>query len=151
MDISQLLQPEDIVLDLNVSSKARLFEEIGRRLQQTHNLSVDLVVKSLHDREKLGSTALGLGMALPHARIKGLNEAIAVFVRTELALPFDAPDGKPVSNILALIVPERATQAHLEILAAIAQLFSDQDFRNKLRTCATPQEVHQLFAANATA
>ncbi|MDR3428107.1 MULTISPECIES: PTS sugar transporter subunit IIA [Silvimonas] len=151
MNISQLLQPQDIVLDLNVSSKTRLFEEIARRLEQTHGLAKDLVVKSLQDREKLGSTALGLGMALPHARLKGLTDAIAVFVRTELALPFDAPDGKPVSNILALIVPQHATQAHLEILAGIAQLFSDQDFRNKLRTCGTPEEVHQLFVTSATA
>ena len=145
MNIAELIKPETVLLDLNVSTQNRLFEEIARKLEQQYGLSRDVIVKSLTAREKLGSTALGLGMALPHARLKGLTEAKAVYVRTELALPFDAPDGKPVSHVLALLVPERATEAHLQLLAGVAQLFSDQDFRHDLRACGTPQEVVTLF------
>ncbi|KPC53581.1 Nitrogen regulatory protein [Amantichitinum ursilacus] len=151
MNIAELIKPETILLDLNVSTRNRLFEEIARKLEQQYGLNRDQIVKSLIAREELGSTALGLGMALPHARLKGLTEAKAVYVRTTLALPFDAPDGKPVSHVLALLVPERATEAHLQLLASVAQLFSDQDFRQRLRSCATPDAVYQLFQTSAQA
>ncbi len=82
MNIAELVKPETILLDLNVSTRNRLFEEIARKLEQQYGLNKDQIVKSLIAREELGSTALGLGMALPHARLKGLTEAKAVYVRT---------------------------------------------------------------------
>ncbi len=83
------------------------------------------VVESLNAREKLGSTGLGQGVALPHARIKNLPQAVAAFVRPKLPIPFDAPDAKPVWAMLVLLVPEHATEEHLQILAELAQMFGD--------------------------
>jgi PTS system nitrogen regulatory IIA component len=90
-------------------------------------------------------------MAIPHARIKGLQQAVAAFVRTRLPIPFDAPDGKPVSEIVVLLVPERATEQHLNLLAWIAQLFADPHFRERLRMCTDAAAVQRLFAESPSA
>jgi PTS system nitrogen regulatory IIA component len=94
----------------------------------------------------MGSTGLGHGVAIPHARIKGLRTAVAAIVRTRLPIPFDAPDGKPVSDMVVLLVPEKATEEHLQILASVAQMFADRQFREKLRTCVDASSVRRLFA-----
>ena len=83
-------------------------------------------------------------MAIPHGRIKGLKEATAALVRLKEPIPFDAPDGKPVGLIFVLLVPERATDLHLQILSELAQMFSDRAFRERLAACATPAEAHRL-------
>jgi PTS system nitrogen regulatory IIA component len=144
--IAQLLSPEDILLDVDAPSKTRVFEEIGRLLERRHGLSQMQVVDSLCAREKLGSTGLGHGVAIPHARIKGLNKAVAAIMRTRLPIPFDAPDGKPVSDMVVLLVPAQATEEHLKILAWVAQVFADRQFREKLRMCVDVSSVSRLFA-----
>jgi nitrogen PTS system EIIA component len=103
------------MLDLDVSGRMRAFEEIGRLLQTRHYLKATQVVERLSLREQLGSTGLGQGVALPHARIKGLPRAVATFLRPKSLISFDAPDGKPVSEILVLLVPERVTEQHLAL------------------------------------
>jgi PTS system nitrogen regulatory IIA component len=85
-------------------------------------------------------------VAFPHARIKDLHQAVAAFVRTCLPIPFDAPDEKPVSEILVLLVPDQATEQHLRILASAARMFGDRNFREQLRMCADTSSVSQLFA-----
>jgi len=144
--IAQLLSPEDVLLDVDAPSKTRVFEEVGRLLERRHGLSQMQVVDSLCAREKLGSTGLGHGVAIPHARIKGLRKAVAAIVRTRLPIPFDAPDGKPVSHMVVLLVPEQATEEHLQILAWVAQVFADRQFREKLRMCVDVSSVSRLFA-----
>lgn len=144
--IAQLLSPEDILLDVDASSKKRVFEEVGRLFERRHGLAQAQVVDSLSAREKLGSTGLGHGVAIPHARIKGLPKAVAAIVRTRLPIPFDAPDGKPVSDMVVLLVPEQATEEHLQILAWIAQVFADRQFRQRLRMCVDAASVSRLFA-----
>jgi PTS system nitrogen regulatory IIA component len=144
--IAQLLSPEDILLDVDASSKKRVFEEVGRLFERRHGLAQARVVDSLSAREKLGSTGLGHGVAIPHARVKGLSKAMAAIVRTRLPIPFDAPDGKPVSDMVVLLVPEQATEEHLQILAWIAQAFADRQFRQRLRTCVDAASVSRLFA-----
>jgi len=144
--IAQLLSPEDILLDVDAPSKRRVFEEVGRLFERRHGLAHVQVVDSLSAREKLGSTGLGHGVAIPHARVKGLPKAMAAIVRTRLPIPFDAPDGKPVSDMVVLLVPEQATEEHLQILAWIAQAFSDRQFRQRLRTCVDAASVSRLFA-----
>ncbi|HXZ97212.1 MAG TPA: PTS IIA-like nitrogen regulatory protein PtsN [Burkholderiales bacterium] len=144
--IAQLLSPEDILLELDASSKKRVFEEVGRLFERRHGLAQAQVVECLEAREKLGSTALGKGVALPHARIKNLRQVVAAFVRLKVPIPFDAPDGKPVSDILVLLVPEQATEQHLQLLAEVAQMFCDRPFREQIRTCADLGSVCQLFA-----
>ena len=131
--IASLLTPARIRLDLDVSSKSRLFEEVGQLFAADLELDAQRIGESLSKRETLGSTGLGQGMALPHARIKGLSQPVAAFVRLSPPISFDAPDGKPVSDSLVLLVPEQATEIHLQLVAEAAQMFGDRRFREHLR------------------
>jgi PTS system nitrogen regulatory IIA component len=144
--ISKLLPVSNVILDLDVSSKKRVFEQVGLLFENNDHIARSQVFDSLFAREKLGSTGLGQGIAIPHGRIKGLKEALGAFVRLKQPIPFDAPDGQPVSLIFVLLVPDRATDMHLQILSELAQMFSDKPFRERLLAGTTPTEVHQLVA-----
>src|SRR5204863_7198967 len=100
---------------------------------------------SLSAREKLGSTGLGQGIAIPHGRIKGLAEAQGAFARLAEPIAFDAPDGKPVKEVFVLLVPEHATEQHLQLLSELAQMFSDRAFRDKLAAAVNAQDLIELF------
>lgn len=144
--IAQLLSPADICLDLDAPSKRRLLEEVGRLFARRHGLPQAVVVESLAKREEIGSTGLGQGVALPHARMANLAAPLAVYVRPDLPIDFGAPDGKPVTDILVVLVPTQAPEQHLHILAEAAQMFSDRRFREELRNCADADQVYRLFA-----
>jgi PTS system nitrogen regulatory IIA component len=143
--ISKILVPDNILLDTESTSKKRVFERVGLLFENNQQLARSLVFDSLFAREKLGSTGLGQGVAIPHGRIAKLRDATAVFVRTSHPIPFDAPDGEPVNLIFVLLVPERATDIHLQILGELAQMFSDSQFRNRLLESADAPNIHQLF------
>jgi nitrogen PTS system EIIA component len=145
--IADLLPPANIALDLDVPSKARLFEAFGALFQANAALDAATVTSSLAAREKLGSTGLGQGVAIPHGRIKGLKDARGAFARLKVPVAFDAPDGKPVSQVFVLLVPEQATDLHLQLLSELAQMFSDKAFREKLATVATADALVALFRA----
>jgi PTS system nitrogen regulatory IIA component len=154
--IAELLPVTNVLLGLDAPSKARLFEAIGALFEKSRGVAPRTVVDSLTAREKLGSTGLGQGIAIPHGRIKGLVEAQGAFVRLANPIAFDAPDGKPVSQIFVLLVPEQATEQHLQLLSELAQMFSDRRFRDALAQAESPAAVHALFArwdpaASATA
>jgi len=144
--IAELLTPESIVLDLEVASKARLFEAVGG-IFAANGLDAPSIAASLAAREKLGSTGLGQGIAIPHGRIKGLKEARGAFARLRQAVPFEAPDGKPVSQVFVLLVPEQATDLHLQLLSELAQMFSEKTFRERLATAASAVDLLALFRA----
>ena len=144
--IAAILTPADILLDVDVPTKNRAFEEIARFIAAPHGLVDRDVQASLVERERIGSTGLGHGIAIPHARVRGLTQPIAAFVRLKCALDFDAPDGKPVSDILCLLVPRHATEGHLLLLAEVAEMFCDKAFREHLRNCDNAAEVHAAFA-----
>jgi len=143
--ISKLLLPENILVDTESTSKKRVFERVGLLFENSHQISRSLVFDSLFAREKLGSTGLGQGVAIPHGRVKNLREGIAAFVKTQNPIPFDSPDAQPVNMIFVLLVPERATDAHLQLLAELAQMFSDKIFREQLQSSNDPVAIHQLF------
>jgi PTS system nitrogen regulatory IIA component len=145
--VGELLHVEDIHLDLDVPDKGRLLERIATLLSRRQGLSDAEVLESLKAREQLGSTGLGHGVAIPHARMPQCGAAAGVFVRTKVAVPFDAPDHKPVSIFLALIVPKQPTERHLQLLATAAAMFGDRSFRDKLRTCPDPRTARELLAA----
>src|SRR5574342_810301 len=130
--IAKLLPPSNILLDLDVTSKKRMFEQAGLLFENNQGVARSLVFDSLFARERLGSTGLGQGVAIPHGRIKGLKEAVGAFVRLAQPVPFDAPDGNPVTLVFVLLVPEKATEKHLQILSELAQMFSDKALREKL-------------------
>jgi PTS system nitrogen regulatory IIA component len=144
--ISRLLPPSNVLLDLSASSKKRVFEQAGLMFENNHGIARATVFDSLFARERLGSTGLGQGVAIPHGRIKGLKEAVAAFVRLAEPVPFDAPDGRPVKLLVFLLVPEQATQQHLDILSELAQMLSDKTFRENLQLVSEPSAVHTMLA-----
>jgi len=144
--ISKILPAENVILDADSSSKKRVFERVGILFENTRQIARSQVFDSLFAREKLGSTGLGQGVAIPHGRIKGLRDAVAAFVKTQAPIPFDAPDGQAVNLIFVLLVPERATDLHLQLLGELAQMFSDKSFREQLQNSDDPATIHQLFA-----
>ena len=143
--IAPLLPGSNVMLDVDVSSKKRVFEQVGLRFENNHNIARSQVFDSLFAREKLGSTGLGQGVAIPHGRIKGLKEARGALVRMKQPVPFDAPDGQAVGLIFVLLVPDRATDVHLQILSELAQMFSDKAFRERLLAAPSAPELHQLI------
>jgi nitrogen PTS system EIIA component len=130
--ISSLLTPSHVALDVEATTKKALFEHAGNMLAGDQGLTRGQVLDSLIARERLGSTGLGQGIAIPHGRVKGLREAVGAFLRLRAPIAFEAPDGRPVSLVFVLLVPERATDMHLQILSELAQMFSDRDFRTQL-------------------
>ena len=104
------------------------------------------ITDNLFARERLGSTGLGHGVAIPHGRIKGLKNPLAAVMRVAQPIPFDAPDDEPVSLLIFLLVPEAATQRHLEILSEIAEMLSDRDLRERLKLAEDASALHKLIA-----
>jgi PTS system nitrogen regulatory IIA component len=143
--IANLLPVSNIMLDLDVTSKKRVFEQIGLLIENNHSIARSQVFDSLFAREKLGSTGLGRGIAIPHGRIKGLKDAIGAIARMQQPIAFDAPDGQNVNLIFVLLVPDRATDLHLQILSELAQMFSDKPFREQLLNAQSAAELHQLI------
>lgn len=143
--ICGILSPNNIVLDHDSRTKQALFERVGILFEQNQALRREQVVESLLQREKLGSTGLGKGIAIPHGRMSKLREATAAFIKLSHPIPFDSPDGQPVQWAFVLLVPERATDLHLEILGEMAQKFSDADFREQLHCRNEASALYQLF------
>ena len=143
--VSTLLPLEHVLLDLDASSKKRLFEQVGLLFENTRQIPRARVFDSLFDREKLGSTGLGFGVAIPHGRVKALKEPVGAFVTTAAPIPFESPDGQPVRLAFAILVPEHATEAHLQILSELAQMFSDEPFRAALLAETDAQVVHRMI------
>lgn len=134
MSLQKLLKLNHVLLGLEVTSKKRLFEEIGFLFEHTVGVARTNVTDSLFARERLGSTGLGYGVAIPHGRIKGLKEPQLAAVQLKEAIGFDASDGAPVQLLFTLLVPENATQKHLDLLAEIAELLSDEPKRTALKS-----------------
>jgi PTS system nitrogen regulatory IIA component len=143
--IAQHLWPEDILLDIEVADKDELFDEIGRHMEREHAMPRAWVVAGLARREQVGSTGLGEGIAIPHSRVEELSRIQAAYLRLKHPISYDAPDGRPVSDVLVLLVPKQATEEHLRILADASQIFGDITFRERLHACRHPLEVKSLF------
>lgn len=144
--IANLLPVDNILLDIDAGSKKRAFEQAGLLFENHYGIARATVFDSLFAREKLGSTGLGQGIAIPHGRIKGLKEARGAFLRLAAPVPFDAPDGKAVNLMFVLLVPEQASELHLQILSELAQHFSDRSFRDSLGTAPDAAAVRELFS-----
>ncbi len=144
--IAPLLPASNVVAELDASSKKRVFEQAGLLFENQQGIARSTVYDALFARERLGSTGLGQGIAIPHGRIKGLKEAVGAFIRLANPVQFDAPDGKPVHLIFVLLVPEAATEHHLQLLSELAQMFSDRGFRQELAAAPDAAALHALFA-----
>jgi PTS system nitrogen regulatory IIA component len=144
--LSQILPPAQILVGLEATSKKRAFEEAGLLFENLHGLNRALVTDSLFARERLGSTGLGHGVAIPHGRIKGLKSPLAAVFQLAAPIGFDAPDEQAVRLLIFLLVPEAATQKHLEILSEIAEMLSDSGLREQLKLSSQTTDLHQLIA-----
>lgn len=145
--LADLLTPENVLLNVEASNKRRLFEMVALAAEERYRLAPMATVDSLLAREKLGSTGLGQGIAIPHGRIRGLDRAIGYFVRPQEPIVFEAPDRQPVRDIFVLLVPEAATDEHLQILSELAQKFSSKSFREALAQARSGEEIYALFSA----
>ena len=143
--LTNLFALDRIALNSPSKNRAEAFAAVGQLFSKQAGLEADAIVGFLNAREDLGSTALGAGVAIPHGRVKGLKNPIAAFVKLKEPIEFAAPDGEAVSILIFLLVPEKATQQHLEILSSIAQLLSDQDTRKSLVSEENPEKVCQLL------
>ncbi|WP_374669873.1 PTS sugar transporter subunit IIA [Ramlibacter sp.] len=144
--LASILPPAQVLVGVDATSKKRAFEEAGLLFENLHGLSRALITDSLFARERLGSTGLGHGVAIPHGRIKGLKAPMAALFQLAQPIGFDAPDEQPVTLLIFLLVPEAATQKHLEILSEIAELLSDAALRERIKTSPTAADLHQLVA-----
>lgn len=143
--IASYLRPEDIHLDVDIANKPELLDAIGRHMELAHSLPRESVSIGLSRREQLGSTGLGHGVAIPHARVKNLDRILVAYLRPRSPIPFDAPDGEPVTHILVLLVPKEATDEHLRILAEATEMFANRGFRARLRQSGDAAAVKRLF------
>ena len=144
--LAVILPAGNVLVNVEATSKKRVFEHAGLLFENQHAIARGTVTDNLFARERLGSTGLGHGVAIPHGRVKGLKNPLAAVVRLSQAIPFDAPDDEPVLLLIFLLVPEAATQRHLEILSEIAEMLSDRELRERLKLEADAAAVHKLIS-----
>lgn len=145
MTISALLSPQRIFLNTEISSKKKLLELIATKLAEETESSQSSIFNGLLDRERLGSTGLGQGFAVPHARLSNLNKTLGCFFRLKNAVNFEAPDNLPVDLVFTIIVPEEATEEHLMILSSLASIFSKSDVCDAIRNAQSSDEVARII------
>ena len=144
--LASILPATHVLVEVDATSKKRAFEEAGLLFENLNTYNRALVTDSLFSRERLGSTGLGHGVAIPHGRIKGLKNPVAAVFRLANPIGFDAPDAQPVQLLIFLLVPEAATQKHLEILSEIAEMLSDSDLRTRMCQAQSAAELHSMVA-----
>ena len=148
--ISRFLASDDVVAGLDVADKDGALEAAASMAARRHDIDQALVYRALWRREQMGSTGLGHGIAVPHARIPGIGQPIVLLLRTKNPIAFGAPDRKPVSVLFVILVPENANDEHLQILAAASTLFSEPAFRERLESAADPAAIQRLFGEAAS-
>lgn len=148
MKLLDILSPARVTSGVTVTSKKRALEEIAKLLAQgTPSVSHVEILNSLANREKLGSTGLGHGVAIPHGRLSGISTSVGAFVRLKHPVDYDTHDGQPVDLIFGLLVPQHATGEHLQHLAAIAEKFSDDEFCSQVHSAKDDAALHALLTA----
>jgi PTS system nitrogen regulatory IIA component len=145
--VKHWLSPQEIALDLDVHGKTEVLHAVATRIKRSCRIKEEPIFRALRRREQAGSTGVGNGLAIPHARIPGIDEPVTMFARTKSPVRFGGPDGKPVSEFFVILVPaEGATETHLQLLRAVAELFSDPAFRATLATAGSVSAVADVFA-----
>lgn len=145
MELSQLLRPQAVKVLGSVTSKKRLFQELGEIASTLFDLIPEAVVNALQDRESLGPTGVGHGVALPHARLPGIEKMAGAFIRLERPMDFEAVDRQPVDLVFALFAPEEAGVQHLKALALVSRTMRDPGVCAKLRANADPVTLHAVL------
>jgi PTS system nitrogen regulatory IIA component len=148
MNLVDFLRPEHMVADLETQDKQGVLEELVGVLVASGVVSdAQHAVDVLLERERLGSTGIGEGIAIPHGKLPGLDSVIAVFGRSKAGVDFDSMDGAPVNLFFLLMAPENSASMHLKALARISRLLKDRDFRSELLNCDTKELLYEKIAA----
>ena len=147
MQLLDIITPERIATQMHVTSKKRAFETISEIFasQSSGTLDAHHVFESLNARERLGTTAIDHGVAIPHGRIKNTSETIGAFLQLSNGIDCDAIDRQPVNLMFALLVPEESTEEHLQLLARLASMFSDSELREQLRSAKDNLALYELL------
>lgn len=147
MQLSEILTPGAVRSLGALTSKKRLFQELAELANAEYGLNASEVLDALQERESLGPTGVGQGVALPHARLHGLNKVVGIFLRLEKPMDFDAVDRQPVDLIFALLAPETSGVDHLKALALVSRTLRDTDLRAKLRANDDANALHAVLSA----
>jgi PTS system nitrogen regulatory IIA component len=151
MQIQELISPERVELSMPATSKKRLLERLSELMHaDSPDLDENAAFQSLLDRERLGSTGIGHGVALPHGRLKGLNRAIGAFATLEKEVEYDSIDHEPIKMVFALLVPEQATEDHLQLLARIANVLNDNETRSQILKAKNKDEIYRYLTSQET-
>ncbi|QCO55629.1 PTS lactose transporter subunit IIC [Pseudorhodobacter turbinis] len=150
MDISSLLEPGAVRIINHLTSKKRLFQEIGEVVASVHGLNASIAVDGIQERESLGPTGVGHGIALPHARLQELDKIIGVFLRLEKPLEYDSVDRLPVDLVFALFAPKDSGVDHLKALALVSRTMRDAGVVAKLRANSDPAKLHAILTEART-
>ena len=150
MDLSKLLVPEAVKVFGQTPAKKRLFQELGELAYQAYGLSSAYVFDGLQERESLGPTGVGNGIALPHARLEGLEKIIGVFIRLEKPLDYDSVDRQPVDLVFGLFAPKDSGVDHLKALALVSRTMRDQAVVSKLRANTDAAKLYAILTEART-
>ena len=145
MDLNNFFSEESIVMNCQSRSKKNVLELISQIASGISETSEDIIFQKLYEREKLGTTAFGNGIAIPHARIDNLSEARIIILMLETAIDFDSSDGKKVDLIISLLAPNNKNEIHIKILSKIAEMLDDKDYREKIRNCSNKTEIKSVI------
>lgn len=143
--LAAILPPEQVLTNVEITSKKRAFEEAGLLFENLHGLKRSAVVDCLFARERKGSTGLGRGIAIPHGRTKLIEQPMAALFKLKTPIPFDSIDRQPVNLLIFLLMPESAVQSHLEILSEIAELLSDSDISEQIQNAESAETLHAII------
>ena len=141
MNISEYIKTENIVLDLKSKSKKSLLEFIAIKMSQDHKVEKDIIFEKLYEREKLGTTGLGKGIAIPHARIPNTTEPKIIIIKLDAPLNYESIDGNDIDIVFALIVPEKEDSLHIDLLSNIAAMLEDKSFLLNIRNSTSKEEI----------
>jgi PTS system nitrogen regulatory IIA component len=144
--IAEFLSPQAVIADMQASTKPEVLRELSAALVRAHpHLQEDRLVEVLREREKLGSTGIGEGVAIPHGKLPGMTQLLATFGVSRQGLDFEAIDGKPTHLFFALVAPENSAGVHLKALARISRLFKNPRFRASILEAPSAADIHSLI------
>ena len=145
MDLNNFFSEESIIMNCQSKSKKNVLELISEIASSVSATNKDMVFEKLYEREKLGTTAFGNGIAIPHARIDNLSEAKIIILKLETAIDFNSSDGEKVDLIVSLLAPNNKNELHIQILSKIAEMLDDKVFREKIRNCSNKSEIKSVI------
>ena len=145
MDLSNFFSEENVIIDCQSKSKKNVLELISEIAASVSIANKDIIFEKLYEREKLGTTAFGNGIAIPHARIDDLSEAKIIILKLETAIDFNSSDGEKVDLIVSLLAPNNENEMHIKILSKIAEMLDDKVFREKIRNCSNKLEIKSVI------